>query len=145
MRLLPSALLLAALVACASSPRVAPTSDDATAATASETRTPRPRRNANVITRDELADPSLQGATGLEAVRRLRPTFLASRGAISLGDPSAGAVKVSIDGSSIGPLDDLDRIRTNEIRSIRYLSASDATQRFGVTADGSPVILVERM
>jgi hypothetical protein len=106
---------------------------------------PRPRRNANVIGRDELADPSLQGVTGLEAVRRLRPTFLSNRGAISIGNPTAGVVKVSIDGSTIGPLDDLDRIRTNEIRSIRYLSASDATQRFGIAADGSPVILVERM
>ena len=142
MRLLPSALLLAALVGCASSPKVAPTSDEATAAPAP---TPHARRNANVITRDELADVSLSGASGLEAVRRLRPTFLSSRGAISLRDPNAGGVKVSIDGGTIGPLDDLDHVRTNEIRSIRYLSASDATQRFGVAAGGSPVILVERM
>lgn len=106
---------------------------------------PRSRRIANVITRDELADPSLSGSTGLEAVRRLRPTFLANRGAISVRDPQAGSVRVSIDGGTIGPLEDLDRIRTNEIRSIRYLSASDATQRFGVAANGSPVILVERM
>lgn len=141
MRTLSSALLLAAVLACASSPARPPAEGDV----AEATRVPRARRIANVITRDELADPSLSGSTGLDAVRRLRPTFLANRGAISLRDPNAGAVKVSIDGGTVGPLDDLDRIRTQEIRSIRYLNASDATQRFGVAANGSPVILVERM
>ena len=106
---------------------------------------PRPRRNANVITRDELIDPSLQGATGLDAVRRLRPNFLSNHGTVSLTNPSAGALKVSMDGINLGPLDDLDRIRTNEIRSIRYLTPSDATQRFGITSGGSPVIIVEHM
>jgi hypothetical protein len=106
---------------------------------------PRPRRNANVIGRDELADPSLVGVSGLDAVRRLRPTFLTRRGATSLRDPEVGVVKVSIDGHSLGPLADLEQIRTNEIRSIVYLSASDATQRFGVASNGSPVIVVERM
>ena len=143
MRTLPTSLVLATVLGCASSPAPAPAGDDAAAA--ATTHLPRPRRNANVITRDELSDPSLSGSTGLEAVRRLRPTFLTNRGAISLRDPNAGVVKVSIDGGTVGPLDDLDRVRTQEIRSIRYLSASDATQRFGVAANGSPVILVERM
>ena len=148
-RALPRVLLFAALAlagACASTPKVAP-ADDVAVDTASGTTValPRARRNANVITREELADPSLSGASGLDAVRRLRPTFLASRGAISLRDPNAGTVKVSLDGGTLGPLEDLDRIRTNEIRAIRYLSASDATQRFGVSAGGSPVILVDRL
>ena len=143
MRPLSGALLLTALLGCASSPRPAPASDDA--ATGGLAHVPRPRRNANVITRDELADPTLSGSSGLDAVRRLRPTFLTRRGATSLRDPEAGVVKVSIDGHSLSPLSDLEQIRTSEIRSIIYLSASDATQRFGVASNGSPVILVERM
>lgn len=142
MRPLPSALLVASLLACASSPAPPPASDDVTA---EAPHTPRPRRNANVIMRDELADPSLEGATGLEVVRRLRPTFLTRRGATSLRDPDIGIVKVSLDGINLGPIDDLDRVRANEILSIRYLTASDATQRFGILSNGSPVILVERM
>ena len=142
MRLSPSAFLLAAVLACASSPAPSPASQDAAAP---EVQTARPRRNANLILRDELSDPSLQGATGLDAVRRLRPNFLSNHGAVSLTNPSAAAVKVSMDGINLGPLDDLDHIRTDEIRSLRYLTASDATQRFGIHAGGSPVILVEHM
>jgi len=146
MRLLPSALLLAASLACASSPAPVRAPSSASADTAAiQLRTPRPRRNANVITRDELVDPALQGATALDAVRRLRPNFLANHGAVSLTNPGATALKVSMDGINLGPLDDLDRVRTNEIRSIRYLTASDATQRFGITSGGAPVIIVERM
>jgi hypothetical protein len=148
-RLLPALLLaLASTAGCASSPRVkAPASETATIDT---TGAPTPRRSATrrsstLITRDELLEPSISGASALEAVRLLRPTFLTYRGANSIRDPSAGVVRASIDGGRVVPVDDLQSIRVLEVRSIRFLSASDATQRFGVAAGGSPVILVERM
>ena len=135
-----SCLLLVAAGGCARA--AAPAAGDRSAPQPARTAV---RRNPNVITRDQLADPSLSRSSALEAVRLLRPTFLVYRGAISVNDPGAGSVRVSIDGSSVSSLDDLAAIRASDVRSIRYLSASDATQRFGIASGGSPVIVVERM
>jgi hypothetical protein len=60
-------------------------------------------------------------------------------------DPDVGTVRCSIDGVTISPIGDLEQIHVNEVREIRFLSASEATQRFGITSGGSPVIVVSRM
>jgi hypothetical protein len=67
---IPYALLVALASSCASSPGTAASGPAPTRAS-----------NSDVITRDELADPSLAGSTLLEVVRRLRPRFLNERGA----------------------------------------------------------------
>ena len=100
-------------------------------------------RRTDVITAEELADPTVSSGDALEAVRRLRPGFLMSRGASSIRDPSAGSVHVSIDGGSLGTLDNLSRLRPNQIAEIRYLSAADAAQRFGTSAGSGGVIVVK--
>ena len=51
----------------------------------------------------------------------------------------------SIDGSRIGPLDDLAKIRASTIKEIRYLNPVAAHQRFGGAAREGPVILVVSM
>jgi hypothetical protein len=51
-------------------------------------------------------------------------------------------VRVSINGGSLGPLTDLERVRTANIKEIRYLTATDAAQRFGTSSQAGPVILV---
>ena len=103
---------------------------------------PASTRDSDVITARELADPSVQGDNALDAVRRLRPRFLSSRGRQSVSAGGQGALLVSTNGGPLRALSDLGRLRSHEISEIRYLSPSDAAQRFGTAAGSSPVLLV---
>lgn len=63
-----------------------------------------------------------------EAVQRLRPGFLRSRGPTGAG---SGGVRVYIDGQPAGGLDMLRTVPVAVIGQIEYLSASEATVRWG--------------
>lgn len=100
-------------------------------------------RNADVITAAELSDPAIASGDALEAVQRLRPRFLMTRGAVSAKNSAAGSTHVSVDGGPLLGVDQLSRLRPSQIAEIRYLSASDAAQRFGTNAGSGGVILVK--
>lgn len=119
-------------VACASAPD--PDSDAAPLSVS---------RQADVITATELTDPALGSANLYEAVRRLRPRFLSSRGPSSIANPSAGTVHVSVDGGPLSAVSVLASFLPNTIAEVRYLNAGDATQRFGANANGGGVLLVK--
>ncbi|MEP6733263.1 MAG: hypothetical protein ABJE10_21650 [bacterium] len=99
-----------------------------------------PASSNDVITQRELADPSLVGVTVLDAVRRLRPRFLVDRpgakGAVG------GELMASVDGHNLVTLDELGRISASEVSEIRFLSASEAGQKFGTRGAMGAVITV---
>lgn len=99
-------------------------------------------RGSDVITGQELVEASVSSGDALEAVRRLRPRFLATRGTSSIRFASAGSVHISLDGGPLLALNELSRMRPSEIAEIRYLNATDATQRFGTLAGSGAVLLV---
>ena len=99
--------------------------------------------NADVITADELASPNVNSGDALEAVRRLRPRFLATRGSGSIKATDAGSVHVSLDGGPLQGVSFLSRLRPGEIAEIRYLSSSEAAQRFGTSAGTGAVMLIK--
>ena len=99
-------------------------------ATATTSSTPQgPRRDVNVITSEELAQAPEGDLYG--AIKRLRPSFFGTRGVTS---PAVGTVpeviQVYIDGSRAS-LDGLSQIRPAEVKEVRRLSSSEATQRYG--------------
>jgi hypothetical protein len=99
--------------------------------------------NPDVITAAELADPAVAAGDALQAVQRLRPRFLMSRGMTSsASNGSAGGVHASIDGGPLVAVTDLQRVRPSSLKEIRYLSATDAAQRFGAMAGNGPVIIL---
>lgn len=112
-------------------------------------------RNRDVITHDELQAPDVIGLSVLEAVRALRPRFLTVRGLNSLpakdvngnplNDDESGKVHSSIDGTRVGPLDDLSAIRASTVKEIRFLDVPAAHQKFGGSSREGPVILVVLM
>jgi hypothetical protein len=114
----------------------------ACASTSGSTSESGPARNSDVITTDELALPEIAGGDAYQAVQRLRPRFLISRGMTSANSPSAGAVHVSMDGAPLESVDFLKRIRLATVKEIRYLNATDAAQRFGTAAGMGGVIVV---
>ncbi len=118
--------------------------------------TPQPvpgRRDASLITREDLSDPAIRSLNVIEAIRVLRPNFLASRGTQtivtdqnrSVTDPESGQVHASIDDSGVLAVDELKRIQAGTVREIRLLSPAAAMQRFGATAKQGPVIAVRTM
>jgi hypothetical protein len=94
-----------------------------------------PRGTANRIIFEEL-EP-VQQLDAFDAVRRLRPMWLRSRGGAS--------PQVLIDGNrQPGGFDALRSIRSSEIQEMRFMSASDATTRFGTGFDGGAILVTTR-
>ena len=131
-RLWPAVLLISASACTRQS---SPTSAPASVGTAT--------RASDLLTREELSHPSVIAGDALEAVRRLRPRFLASRGATSIRVAGAGSVHVSLDGGPLLSVNVLSRMRPGEIAEIRYLNATEAAQRFGTAAGSGGVMLVK--
>lgn len=133
-RIGPTILILLA-AACASKSK-SPTDAASRASTSSE-------RSSDVITAAELHDVSVSNGDALAAVRRLRPRYLVARGAASIRTADAGSVHVSVDGGALQTVSILSRMRPTEISEIRYLSSSEAAQRFGTVAGAGSVLLVK--
>ncbi len=91
-----------------------------------------PRRQRNLITAEELQ--SINAISVVAAVRRLRPQWVRTSG--RRDEPV-----VYVDDFRAGHIAALDRLSIHDIAELRYLSASDATTRYGTGHDGG-VILV---
>ena len=83
----------------------------------------------DVITAPELVDSNAPHA--LEAVQRLRPEYLRTRGPSSLLNPTAMGPAVFVDGVLLGGVDVLADIPIGELARIQYFRAWDATTLFG--------------
>lgn len=100
------------------------------------------RSNPDVITEQELARyPSVSVR---QAIERLRPRFLRTRGPTSLTNPAADRIVVYHGDTRMGGLEFLDQIMTGDIVEVRYLSAPDATQRYGTGHTAGAIILKPR-
>lgn len=128
---------LAALLILATSCAKAPASTgDATSPT------PRVARNPDVISREELHDPAIAATDAQTAIRQLRPAFFRTRGPQSFSNATAGSVQISQDYGPLQPLQQLASLSTRTLIEVRYLSAVDAQARFGINANGGPVIVL---
>lgn len=89
----------------------------------------RVRRSPNRITLQEIES---SGALDLlDLVQRLRPMWLRSRGAGTINRLGDEVVRVYVDGVAAGGPQALRGIPTSRVRSLRYLSASEATTKWG--------------
>jgi hypothetical protein len=131
--LLPALFAIASLSACAS-----------TQANDNELRTvqPKAKKNPNVITKEELMDPAITSRDALTALRHLRPNFFTYRGPTTPNDYTAGHTQISQDYGPLRPLDELATMNTFTFVEVRFLNAEAATGRFGLNANGGPVIVL---
>lgn len=102
----------------------------------------KPKKNPNVITRDELQDPAITSRDALTAIRHLRPNFFAYRGPTTPNDPTAGVTQISQDYGPLQPVSALASMNTFTFVEVRFLSANAAAGRFGLNANGGPVIVL---
>jgi hypothetical protein len=100
------------------------------------------RKDPNVITEAELSSRS--ALTARQVIEQLRPQFLRVRGTTTLGNAqTSDVIWVYFDGTRMGTLEVLNNIGAHEIREIRYLNPSEATNRYG-TGHVQGAILVTR-
>lgn len=96
------------------------------------------RGSRNVITAEEIRE--VDALTAFDAVERLRPAFL-RRGRVNVQEDTKSFPIVYLDNMKLGGIDELRRIRSADILRIHYLSASDATMRFGTGHAGGALLV----
>lgn len=110
----------------------------------------------SVITLVEIQQVRADNA--YEIVRQLRPRWLAARGSrgfrgLSSADTTsapagsletAATVVVYLDEVMLGAPSELQRISAQQVRSIRFLDASDAQQRFGMNHVQGAIVVSTR-
>ena len=99
-------------------------------------------RNPDVISTAELEQYS--NAPVRQAIERLHPRFLRTRGTGTIHSRDSDRPVVYLGSTRMGGLEYLDQVATTDLREIRYLSASDASQRFGVGHPGGAIVLIPR-
>jgi hypothetical protein len=103
-------------------------------------------KNPTIISTEELQDPAIASTDALTAIRQLRPAFFRDRGPTTFRnvDPAQapGLVRVSQDFGQPQQLNVLSGISTRVLVEVRYLNANEAQARFGINANGGPVIVV---
>jgi hypothetical protein len=85
-----------------------------------------------------------------EVVRKLRPAMLASRGTLAgpqsrsqLWEASSG-IKVYLDGFRYGGVESLATISASSVVEVRWLSAMEATTRFGTGNTAGAIVVTSR-
>ena len=99
-------------------------------------------QRSDVIDRSQLAKSSAQNA--YDAVRTLRPVFLASRGPTSLlrSRDSGTSPVIYLDNARFGDLSTLRNIPVDGIFEIRYFSATQAQLRFGMDHPSGAILVL---
>lgn len=88
------------------------------------------RRDPNLITEQDIAGVPVTNA--YEAVERLRPLFLRSRGKTSINTPNTQYPMVYVDGVRYGDLNSLRNILAIHVLEIRSYNGAEAGARFGL-------------
>ena len=99
--------------------------------------------NSAVITRDEIENS--RAVSVLDAISRLRPYYLGSRGRSSINlDPQTHAM-VFLNDQEYGDISVLRNLSASDIEEIHYYSGSQAAQKFGAQYGGGVIQLISRV
>jgi len=122
----PAVLLFSVLAACASG------------GAGGGTGTPRGSRDVIVLSEIE----NVEVTTAYELIQRLRPEMLRPRAGGSFSQVPTPVVYM--DGVRHGDLQSLHSVPKEVVREVRYISASDATTRFGTGHVGGAILITTR-
>lgn len=67
-----------------------------------------------------------------DAIAKLRPEWLSSRGATSVTDASPTGVDIYMNGNFLGKADYMRQVRLLDVSSVRYWDTGQASARFGM-------------
>ena len=88
------------------------------------------RRDSNLITAEDIA--GIPATNAYEAVERLRPLFLRSRGKTSINTPNTQYPTVYVDGVRYGDIYSLRNILAPHVHDIRFYNGAESGARFGL-------------
>ena len=102
-----------------------------------------PSRQQDVITDAEIASRAAEASNALQVVQKLRPQMLRGRGRLSAADSlGTGTLpKVVVDDVAFGPIENLANINAVGVKEIRFVSAADATTRWGTGYPGGVIFV----
>ena len=108
-------------------------------------------KHLDEIPQAEVEAASMQFGTAYDIVRALRPTMLMSRGITTARSQSQSpvweadhSIKVYVNGIRYGGVESLATIPSNVVREIRWLSAGDATIRYGTGNVAGAIVVATR-
>ena len=79
-----------------------------------------------------------------EAVRALRPRWMQARSGATFSSPQRQTPRVYVDGQLRGELDEMWTMLPSEVGEVRFMSASDATTRFGTNHVAGAIVITTR-
>ena len=85
--------------------------------------------NPDLITREQVE--MLPDGTAFTVIQRFRSGWLRARTQGTFGNASPAYAEVFVDEMRYGDINSLNRISSTSIESIQYISATDATTRYG--------------
>ena len=88
------------------------------------------RASRNVLTREQLAATNSDNL--YDALSKLRPEWLTSRGPTSVSDATPTMASVYMNGTMLGKADALKDMRILDVTEVRYWDAGQASARFGM-------------
>ena len=101
-----------------------------------------PPRRSNVISQEEIV--SSAATTAYEAVRQLRSQWLQARGPDLITVGGRTSARVAVDNVIRGGHDELTMFDVNDVWEIRFISASDATTRWGAGVSGGIIEVITK-
>lgn len=137
-----AAVLCAAATGCSSNnpaPVTTAGQQTANASASSATAPSKTKNDRNLLVTADLTEPQQQ-LSAYEVVQQLRPNWLHGSGAMTTG---SRGLTVFMDGTNYGSLSTLKDVRMYELIDIKYLSASEASNRYGTGYEGG-VLLARR-
>lgn len=99
-------------------------------ACASATQTGEGRPSRNRLTQEQLAATNSENL--YDAIAKLQPDWLTSRGPTSVSDPTPTVPSVFMNGSLLGKVDYLREMRVLDVTEVRYWEPGPASARFGM-------------
>ena len=101
-------------------------------------------RNRSVLTSEEIRVGRDAGSNAYDLIQKLRPEFLRSRGRVSLSSPAQATAVVYVDDLRYGSLQSLRNINAEQIYSVVFIGASEATTRFGTDHVGGAILITTK-
>lgn len=87
------------------------------------------RNNSNVLTAEQLSGTNSSNL--FDAITKLRPEWLTTRGPSSVTDPTPTLASVYMGGSNLGKIDALRQVGILDVSEVRFWEAARASARFG--------------
>ena len=96
-------------------------------------------RSARVLLADEITEAGVITAAG--AIEQLRPHWLNTRSSPTGSSPDGDPPRLYLDGIRMDGIRELERIRASRVEEMRFLSPSDATNRYGTGHTGGAILV----